>query len=336
MNVLIPAAWGCGVRIVSTGSYLPERVMTNADLVAAGAAMDADEIERLSGIQQRHWATPEQATSDLAIAACRLAMERAALAPADIDRLIIGTVSPDYPTPATACLVHAGLGLGPVPAYDLTAACSGFLYALDAGARAVMTGDQHVLAGAADMRSRYLDLSDRATCGLFGDGAGAAVLAPGPVGSGLVGLVLFADGQGAHTIYVPAGGTREPASAETVAARRHAIHMADGPRLYVQAVSGMLHAATSLLDALNLSFADIDMVIPHQANAHIIRRLAWKAKIPLERVYSNIERVGNISGATVPVALDEAWQAGRIQPGCKVLLVAAGAGHTAGAALYVA
>jgi 3-oxoacyl-[acyl-carrier-protein] synthase-3 len=336
VSVLIPADRGCGIRIVGTGHYLPERVMSNADLVAAGAALSAEEIERLSGIRQRHWAGPDQATSDLAIAACRQAMDRAALTPADIDRLVLATVSPDYPTPATACLVHAGLGLGQVPAYDVTAACSGFLYALDAGARAVMTGERHVLVGAADIRSRYLDLGDRSTCGLFGDGAGAVVLAEGPVGSGLMGLALFADGQGAHTIYVPAGGTREPASAETVAARRHAIHMADGPRLYVQAVSGMLEAATHLLDAMALTFADIDLVIPHQANAHIIRRLAWKAKIPPERVYSNIERVGNISGATVPVALDEAWQAGLIGPGSKVLLVAAGAGHTAGAALYVA
>jgi 3-oxoacyl-[acyl-carrier-protein] synthase-3 len=334
--VLIPAAGGCGVRILATGHYLPERVVSNADLEAAGAALDAEAIERLSGIRQRHWAGPEQATSDLAIAACKTVMDRAALAPADIDRLVVATVSPDYPTPATACLVHAGLGLGPVPAYDLAAACSGFLYALDAGARSVMTGDRHVLVAAADIRSRYLDLQDRATCGLFGDGAGAVVLSPGPVGTGLIGLVLFADGQGAHTIYVPAGGTREPATAATVAARRHTIHMADGPRLYVQAVSGMLQAATRLLEALDMTFADVDLVIPHQANAHIIRRLAWKAQIPPERVYSNIERVGNISGATVPVALDEAWQGGRIPPGSKVLLVAAGAGHTAGAALYVA
>lgn len=334
MRLFVPGDIGRGIRILATGSYLPERQVSNADLVAAGAPLDDEEMVRLTGIHSRHWAAPEQATSDLAIAAARQALERADCSPEAVDRLVLATVSPDYPSPSTACLVHAGLSLGSAPAFDVAASCSGFLYALDVAARSVATGDERVLAVAAEIRSRYLDVEDRATCALFGDGAGAALLAPGPVGTGLIAIGLVADGAGAHSIYVPAGGTREPASAETVAARRHRLHMTDGPRIYVDAVNGMLHAAKTVLDRVGVAFADVDLVIPHQANLHILKRLAWKAKVPMDKVYVNIERVGNISGATCAVAFDEALIAGRIGPGSKVLFMAAGAGHTAGAALY--
>jgi 3-oxoacyl-[acyl-carrier-protein] synthase-3 len=218
---------------------------------------------------------------------------------------------------------------------DLSASCSGFLYALDAAARAVVTGDDCVLAVAADIRSRYLDVTDRATCALFADGAGAAVLTAGPVDTGLVAIGLMAEGSGAHSIHVPAGGSREPATAESVAARRHTIRMADGPQIYLSAVEGMLLCAESLLDACGLTFGDIDLMVPHQANHHILKRVAWKAKFPLDKVYINIDRVGNISGATTAVGLDEALASGRIGAGSKVLLVAAGAGYTGGAALLV-
>ncbi|MBM3271257.1 MAG: beta-ketoacyl-ACP synthase 3 [Candidatus Sericytochromatia bacterium] len=322
-----------GVRILTTGSYLPARVVSNQDLMDAGAPLSVEDILRLCGVRTRHWAGDGEATSDLAVAAARVAL--AGLEPGRaIDRILLGTVSPDHPSPATACLVQAALGLPPVPACDLVAACSGFLYVLDAAARAVDTGGEHVLAIAADVRSRYLDITDRATCALFGDGAGAAVLGPGPAGSGLLGIGLAADGTGAGAIRVPAGGSREPASAATVAGGRHFIRMPDGPQIYVHAVSGMLEVASALLADLGLEFSDVALLIPHQANLHVLRRLAWKAGLDLARVHVNVDRVGNISGATVAVALDEALRSGKLQAGDKVLLVAAGAGYTAGAALY--
>jgi 3-oxoacyl-[acyl-carrier-protein] synthase-3 len=323
------------VRILATGSYLPARTVSNRDLVEMGAPLSEDEMVRLCGVRTRRWVADGEATSDLAIAAARAALAGVGPEAGGVDRILLGTVSGDHSSPATACLVQHALGLGMVPACDLAAACSGFLYVLDASARAVETGGDHVLAIAADVRSRYLDVTDRATCALFGDGAGAAVLGPGPEGEGLLALGLVADGSGARSIYVPAGGSREPASAGSVAAGRHRIVMADGPQIYVHAVDGMLQVATRLLGDLGMSFADVDLLIPHQANYHVIKRLAWKAGLPLEKVWINVDRVGNISGATVAVGLDEAARSGKLRPGSRVLLVAAGAGYTGGAALYV-
>lgn len=335
MKLFRPAAFGRGVRIMGTGSYLPERVVTNADLVAMGAPMTDEEMVRLAGITQRHWVGEGEATSDLAVEASKQALARAGVSADQIERLVVATVSPDHSSPSAACLAHGRLGLRQVPALDVSASCSGFLYALDTAARAVVTGDDRVLAVAADVRSRYLDVSDRATCALFADGAGAAVLAPGPVETGLVAIGLMAEGSGAHSIYVPAGGSREPASAETIAQKRHSIRMADGPQIYLSAVEGMLLCAESLLTQLGMTFADVDLLIPHQANHHILKRVAWKAKVPMDKVYVNIDRVGNISGATTAVGLDEALAAGRAKAGSRVLLVAAGAGYTGGAALVV-
>ena len=335
MRVFKPGDLGRGVALRGTGACLPGRVVSNADLAALGAPLTPAEMERLTGVRERRWVADGEATSDLAAGAARQALAMAGLAPEAIARLVLATVSPDHPSPATACAVHAALGLPPVPAFDVAAACAGFVFALDVAARAVATGDEAVLAIAADVRSRYLDVTDRATCALFADGAGAAVLTPGPVGQGLVAVATVADGAGARSIYVPAGGSREPASAETLAARRHAIHMTDGPQIYLEAVAGMLAVARQILDACGLGFADLDLLVPHQANFHIVKRLAWKAGLGLDRVACNIERVGNISGATTAVALDEALRQGRIGVGAKVLLVAAGAGYTAGAALIV-
>ncbi len=326
MKVFFPR----GVRILATGSYLPARVVTNADLVAAGAPLTDEEIVRLSGIRERRWAAPGEATSDLAAAAARAALERAGVAPAAVERLIVATVSPDHPSPSAACFAHALLGLGLAPALDVTASCSGFLYALDAAARAVATGEENVLAVAADIRSRWLDLTDRSTCALFGDGAGAALLGPGPPDQGLVAIALFADGSGARSVHVPAGGSREPRSPDP---RRHTIHMAEGPQVYVTAVEGMITASEQLLAAAGVALADVDLVIPHQANRRIIDRMTRLLRLPADRVYVNVDRVANISGATVAVALDEVMRSGRLSPGAHVLLVSAGAGYTAGAAL---
>lgn len=336
MRVFRPADHGRPVRIAATGHHLPARVVTNADLVAAGAPFEEAEIERLSGIRTRHWVAGDEATSDLAVAAARTALERAGVGPAAVDRLIVGTVSPDHMSPSAACLAQHALGLRPVPALDLTASCSGFLYALDAAARAVATGEDHVLAVAADVRSRFLDLEDRSTCALFGDGAGAALVTAGDdPEAGLVAIGLLADGSGARSVYVPAGGSRRPASAETVAAREHCIRMESGPQVYLSAVEGMLGTAERLLDALGLTFADVDLVVPHQPNRRILDRMARLARIPVDRIYVNIDRTGNVSGASVAIALDEVLTAGLVAPGARVLLLAAGAGYTAGAALLV-
>lgn len=335
MKIFRPGEFGRGVRMVATGSYLPNRAVTNDDLVAMGAPMSADDMVKLSGIRSRRWVAAHEATSDLAVEAGRRVLERAGVEPAAVERLVVATVSPDHSSPSTACIVQHGLGLAPVPSMDVSAACSGFLYGLDLAARTVATGDEPVLLLSADVRSRYLDVTDRSTCALFGDGAGGALVASGPVGTGLVAIGLVADGSGSKSIYVPAGGSREPATPESVAERRHTIRMADGPQIYLSAVEGMLYAAETLLASLGMTFADVDWLVPHQANFHILKRVAWKAKIPLERVVQNLAHAGNISGATVPVALDAALLDGRIQTGDRVLMVAAGGGYTGGAALYV-
>src|SRR5689334_12075590 len=200
VKIFRPGAFGRGVRLRGTGAYLPARVVDNAELTALGAPLGDEEIVRLSGIRARHWAAPDEATSDLAAQAARAALATAGAAASEVERLLVATVSPDYASPSAACLVHAKLGLPRVPAMDLTASCSGFLYALDAAARAVVTGEDNVLAVAADIRSRFVDLQDRATCALFGDGAGAALVASGPPDSGLLAIATIADGTGAHSV----------------------------------------------------------------------------------------------------------------------------------------
>ena len=331
MKILRPAR---PVRIAGTGHYLPDTVVDNAALVARGAPLEPAEILRLCGIAERRYAAADEATSDLAIHAARAAIDDAGLAPHDIDRLLLGTVSPDYSSPSAACIVQHGLGLRPVPAMDLTASCSAFLYALDAAARAVLTGDDAVLAIAADVRSRFVDPTDRGTCALFGDGAGAAVVTADR-GHELLAIGLLADGRGAESVYVPAGGSRRPASPDTLAERAHFIRMDAGPKVYLAAVEGMLGTAKTLLDAVGLTFDDVALVVPHQPNKRILDRLSRLAGIPAEKVYVNIDRVGNISGATVAVALDEVLRARRVTSGDRVLLLAAGAGYTAGAALLL-
>ncbi|MCB9538695.1 MAG: ketoacyl-ACP synthase III [Myxococcales bacterium] len=334
MRVLRPAALGRPVRLAGVGAYLPERVVTNADLVAAGAPLDADEMVRLSGIRERRFVAPDQATSDLAAEAGRRALAAAGVSPDAVDRLLVGTVSPDHPSPGAACRVQTLLGLGTVPSMDLTAACSSFLYALDAAARAVMTGDEAVLAVAADVRSRFVDPTDRATCALFGDGAGAAVVTPHEdAESGLLAIGLLADGKGYDAVKMPAGGSRRPIDGDALAERAQYVEMHSGPQVYLAAVEGMLGTAKTLLEAVDLTFDDIAYVVPHQPNKRILDRMGRLAGIPDEKVVKVIETVGNISGATVPVALDHVLRSGAVRAGDRLLLLAAGAGYTAGAAL---
>lgn len=321
-----------GIRIRATGSYLPSRVVTSRELASRpNAPLTEREIARLTGIEERRWAATDQATSDLAIAAGREVLARAEAS--RVDRLIVGTTSPDYPIPSCACLVQRGLALAPAPAFDVAAACAGFLFGLDLGARAILTGDARVLVLAAEIRSRLIDPEDRATHALFGDGAGGVLLEPGPVGEGLIAVHLMSEGEGAEAIHVPAGGSRRPASADTVARREHVLRMVDGPRVFLTALEGMSQAAFTLLDAMRLTLDDIDLVIPHQPNRLILDRLARYLSLEREKLFVHVERTGNMSSASLAVALDEVWTSGRLRPGARVLLVGGGAGFTAGAAL---
>ena len=328
-----PASLGQGVRLLSVAAHVPSQVVRNEDLVARGAPLSAADMHKLTGILERRWALPHEAASDLGAAAGRLALDASGLSSADIQRLVVATVSPDHPSPSTACAIQHALGMAPAPSFDVSAACSGFVYALDASARAVATGDQAVMAVATDVRSRYLDVTHRTTCALFGDGACAAVLAPGKVGEGILGMALAADGRGVKSVHVPAGGSRRPASLETVRNKEHFIAMADGPEVYFQAVEGMLGMAEAVLSGLSLSFADIACIAPHQANGRLLERLSKLGKFPSSKLLVNVDRYGNTAGASCGIALSEALTTGRVRAGDLILLLAAGGGYTAGAAV---
>lgn len=333
MRVLDLRQQSRGVRIRSTGTYLPSRIVTNEDLVRAGGPLTASEIERGLGVLERRRAAPDEATSDLAAAACQRALEKAKIPAAAIDRLILATVSPDHPSPSAACFVHHLLSLDGAPAFDITATCAGFLFGLDQAARAVLTGDQYVLFAAADIRSRYVNPLDRTTFAVFGDGAGAAVAEPCAVGEGVLGIGLLTDGSGREAVIVQAGGSRLPASHATVDAGQHYVRMADGPQVYLAMIEGMITTAERLLTALGFTMDDIALVVPHQANGRVLTRLARLMQVGEERIFSNVARYGNMSGASTAVAFHEALASGRLHAGDRVLLVAGGAGYTAGAAV---
>lgn len=320
-----------GPAIVATGHHLPPRVL---DTHALGFG-DPDELVRLTGVVSRHVADASVATSDLVIDASR------AIASAHrdvIDRVLVATVTPDHPSPATAPLVQHGLGLGHVPAMDLAAACAGFVYGLDFAARAVSTGDRAVLVGAGECRVRTLDAAVPGVRTLFGDGAGAALVACPSVTSDaprlrIVATCLGADGRHHGAIRVPAGGSRSPTTHETVTRGEHALRMEDGPTVFYQAVEGFLQIAMATLRPLGLSVADIDLVVPHQPNLRILERVARLLRIPLDRFAIDVAEVGNVGGASCAIALDRARLSGRLLPGTRVLLLTAGAGFTAGAAI---
>jgi 3-oxoacyl-[acyl-carrier-protein] synthase-3 len=333
VKILDLAKQSTGVRVRSVASYLPSRVVTNDDLVRAGAPLAADEIERLTGIRERRHAADDEASSDLATRACALALARADVAPETVDRLVVATVSPDHMSPSAACFVQRNLGLGRAPAFDVTASCAGFLYAIDVAVRSIVSGDTRVLAVASDVRSRFVDPTDRATCALFGDGAGAALLEAGEPGRGVLGVGIAADGRGVHSVYVPAGGSRMPASDETVRARAHTIRMEEGPQVYLAAIEGMAETASTLLQGLGVGMDDVTLVVPHQPNRRILDRLGRVMRVDAGRIFVNVERTGNMSAASCAVAFDEALRTERVKDGDLVLLLAGGAGYTAGAAL---
>ena len=322
------------VIIAGVGSYTPARILTNAELSKMVDTTD-EWITSRSGIRERHIAAENEATSDMAVQAAQRALDDAKIKASEIDLLIIATCSPDMPLPSTACIVQHKLGVPPhATCFDIVAACSGFLYALEIAYGQLLTNRyKRALIIGSEKLSAFTDWTDRSTCVLFGDGAGAAVrMKVDQPGIGILGSDLGADGEFVDNLYVPAGGSRCPASNKSIGDHGHFIKM-NGREVFKSAVRVMETVAREMLEQHKLSPDQISLVIPHQANIRIIEALAGNLGIPMERVMVNLERYGNTSSATIPLALDEARRSGRIKPGDLTLMVAFGAGLTYGAAL---
>lgn len=321
-----------GIQLTGLGHYLPEQCVSNQELIQIGnLPVDDNWIQKRIGVQQRYFAQAEQSTSDLALKAALQAMQAAQASPDEIDLILLSTISPDHPSPATACAIQAALGIKGCPAFDITAACSGFIYGLDIASRYVLTGARKVLLISAEIRSRFVDLTDPSMAPIFGDAAAAVILEPGPVGQGLLAVDAMADGSGYYSVYLPAGGARRPASHETVDAGEHFLKMPSGEKVFFEVVEGMSQQAQRFLADLNLTVSDIDFVIPHQANLMILKEVARRLELPFEKMLINLPQVGNTSSASIPLAWSQLRE--DIPTGSKVLLMAAGAGHTAGMAL---
>lgn len=322
------------VIIAGVGSYAPPKVLTNHDLSKMVDTSD-EWIFTRSGIRERRIAGDDETCSDLAVKAAKAALADAKVTAADIDLLIVATATPDTPLPSTACYVQHKLGVpGHATCFDIAAACSGFLYALEIAYGQLLTNRyKRALIIGAEKLSTVTDWKDRTTCVLFGDAGGAAVLCKvDQPGIGILGSDLGADGEFADNLYISAGGSKRPADAKSVEERAHCIRM-NGREVFKSAVRVMETVAREMMEQHKLSPDQIDLVIPHQANIRIIEALAGNLKVPMERVYVNLDRYGNTSSASIPLALDEARRAGRIKPGNLTLLVAFGAGLTYGATL---
>ncbi|MDP3093027.1 MAG: beta-ketoacyl-ACP synthase III [Nitrospira sp.] len=318
-------------RITGTGSYAPSRVMTNTELERMVATSD-DWIRERTGIRERHIAASGEACSDLAVQAGRRALDAAGLAASDLDLILVATCTGDYPLPATACLVQHQLGATKAAACDLSAACCGFVYALSVADAYVRTGMRHVLVIGSEVMSAITDWSDRNTCILFGDGAGAAVVSASDDERGILSTHLRSDGSLCELITVPAGGSRTPLSEQVIAERAHFIKM-KGNETFKVAVRTLEEIARETLAANQLQVEDLDLYVPHQANMRILKAVMERLGLPLEKVMVNLERYGNTSAASIPIALDEAVRAGRVQEGSLVMLGAFGAGLTWASAL---
>jgi len=323
----------CRARIASLATYVPPKVLTNADLEKMVDTSD-EWIRQRTGIRERHIVEPGVATSDLAAEAATKAIERAGLTPADIDFIVVGTTTPDMLFPSTACLVQHKIGAPHAWGYDLFAACSGFTYALTTAAQMVATGaSKHALVIGADVMSSIIDYTDRTTCVIFGDGAGAAVVETSDDEDiGIIDFENYVDGSGGDALCMPAGGSRMPASAETVQQRLHYVKQ-DGGTVFKFAVRNTEEACARLLARHNLTASCIDLMVSHQANRRIILSAAEKLGLPEEKVVINIEKFGNTTAATIPLALNDAVESKRLRRGDLVLMVSVGAGFTVGAML---
>jgi len=320
--------------VLGTGSYAPERILTNQELSKTVDTSD-EWIRTRTGIRERRIAAEGEASSDMGVHAARRALDDAGLTPSDIDLLVVATVTPDMPMPACACFIQHKLGIPSKAAcFDINAACSGFVYALDTACAMIESGRyQKALIIGVEKLSAVIDWQDRTTCVLFGDGAGAMIIgASNDSTRGLIGTRLGSCGEGAELLCIPRGGSRSPATAESIIAREHCIRM-KGKEVFKLAVRGMDESARDILEQHGITADQISLVIPHQANLRIIEAISQYLKLPMERFFVNLDRYGNTSAASIPLALDEARRAGRIQPGDLTLLVAFGAGLTYGSAL---
>ncbi len=318
--------------ILGTGSALPEKVVTNFDLEKLVDTSDRWITER-TGIKERRQAAPNETTSSLSVQAARRALEMAGISPEQLDLIICSTISPDMPLPATASIIQRELGAGTCCAFDLAAACSGFLFGLTVVDQFVKTGKaKYALVIGAELLSRYLDYQDRATCVIFGDGVAAGVLGPVNSSSGILASEVHTNGTYVDHLFIPAGGTARPATCETVQARDHYIKMR-GNELFKVAVRSLEEVSRRVMEQANIQPDQIDLFIPHQANQRITEAVRERLGLPAEKVYSNISRVGNTSSASIPICLDECVRSGRVKKGDLVLMSAFGAGVTWGSVL---
>lgn len=315
--------------ILGVGRFVPESILTNRDLEKMVDTSD-EWITTRTGIRERRIAPPGIATSDMAVSAAMAAMDMAGVGPEELDLIITATVTPDMIFPSTACLVQAALGAWRAAAFDLSAGCSGFIYALSVASQYVATGAaRRVLVIGAETLSRITDYEDRNTCVLFGDGAGAAVIGPKDGDAGILAFDLGADGAGADLLCLPAGGSKRPVSAETLADRSHYIKM-EGKQVFRFATRVVEESTMAVLKRAGADVGDIDLFVPHQANIRIIDHAVEKLGIPREKVFVNLDRYGNTSAASIPIALSEAAEQGRLGPGDLVVMVGFGAGLTWG------
>lgn len=319
------------VRFLGTGSAAPEKVLANADLEKIVDTSD-EWIQTRTGIRERRIADPGVATSDIAYDACVRALESASVEPRELDAIIVGTVTPDYIFPSTACLLQSRLGARHIMAFDLLAGCSGFMYALQAGKGLIGGGDaKKVLVVGAETLSTIMDFQDRSTCILFGDGAGAAVLSASDT-PGIMSITIGANGSQWQLLYMPGGGSRIPASEDSIKNRAHFLKMA-GQEVFKEAVKAIESSSMEAIRLADLTPNDIDLFIPHQANYRILEAVRKRIGLPEEKVFSNLDRYGNTSSASVPIALDEAVRSGRVKKDDKILISVFGAGFTWGAAV---
>jgi len=318
------------VRLTGWGRYAPAQVLTNADLERMVDTNDEWIVSR-TGIRERHVAAAHETTASMASVAGLRAIRTAGLDPDDIDLIIVATLSPDYWMPSTASLVKEAIGNSRASAFDVAAACSGFVYGYATASAYITAGmATHALVIGAELLTRFLDYSDRATCILFGDGAGAVVLSASDEPTATVGIELTTEPQGAYMIWLPAGGSKSPSSAETIARGEHKIRM-EGRETYRFATRTLASTALAAVEKAGWDPGDVDLFIPHQANIRIIEAVAKGLGLPMDRMFVNLDRYGNTSAASVPIALAEAVNEGRVAVGDKLVLVAFGAGFTSGA-----
>jgi 3-oxoacyl-[acyl-carrier-protein] synthase III len=321
------------VKISALGTYVPPRVLSNADLEKMVETSDEWILER-TGIRERHLVDKGVATSDLAVEAAKRAIAQRGIAATDLEAILVATVTPDMLFPSTACLVQHKLGANGVWGFDLSAACSAFLYALQTGAQYIATGmHKKVMVIGSDVMSSIIDYTDRATCVIFGDGAGAVILEPAEEdGFGLIDYLHEVDGFGAHSLYMPGGGSLNPSSRETVEKKMHYVHQ-DGQAVFKFAVRKQTELCEKLLKRNNLKGSDIDAFIPHQANRRIIMATADRLGFRPESLIINIDRYGNTTAGTIPLAMGTAIEEGKLKKGSLVMLASVGAGFTVGATL---